>query len=374
MRVGILVYGLDRPLTGIGRYTVEYVRALAALPDAPDIMLLTAGASGPLADLGLPEIMLRGCRLLPGLLTLGNLLMPSLAEKYQLDVLHDTSGVAPFLSGAGQARIVLTLYDVIPWSAPGYSTRLDTLIHRRWLPWTVNRADAILTLSEASRGDIYRYLGVPPDRITVLRGGVDPLYQPAEPDAIQFARSRYNLGKHYLLYVGSIEERKNLRRVLEAFARLRGEGYPHQLAIVGPQKWKYGAILGAIQQHRLEEVVIFTGYVPQSDLPALYSGADVFVFPSLYEGLGLPVLEAMACGTAVVTSNVSSLPEVAGDAALTVNPTQTEAIVAAIRALLDDPILRDDLARRGRLRAAQFTWAEVARRGLGVYHQFVEAR
>jgi glycosyltransferase involved in cell wall biosynthesis len=374
MRVGILIYGLDRPLTGIGRYTVEYVRALAALPDAPDITLLTTGGSGPLADLELPEVPLRGCRLLPGLLTVGNLLLPRLAEKYQLDVLHDASGVAPFFFGAAKARIVLTLYDVIPWSAPGYSTRLDTLIHRHWLPRTVNHADALLTLSEASRRDIDRYLGVPPDRITVLRGGVDPLYQPAEPDAIQSARSRYNLGTHYLLYVGSVEERKNLRRVLEAFARLRGEGYPHQLAIVGPQKWKYGAILDAIQQHQLEETVIFTGYVPQNDLPALYSGAEVFVFPSLYEGLGLPVLEAMACGTAVVTSNVASLPEVAGDAALTVEPTQTEAIVAAIRALLEDSILRGDLARRGRVRAAHFTWAEVARRGLGVYHQLVEAQ
>jgi glycosyltransferase involved in cell wall biosynthesis len=359
LHLGLLAYGLDRPLSGIGRYTVELARALVTQPGLA-ITLLTAGE--PLAfngAEGLGRAALPGCSRLPALLTLGSGLMPTAARRARIRIIHDPTGVAPFLFGAAGARIIVTVHDVIPWAFPGASTLLDTLIYRHWLPRVISRAAGIVTVSETSRRDIVRFLAVPAERIYVVPEGVSACYQPAPPEAIADVRARYHLPDDFILYVGSAEPRKNLSRLIEACRALwsRGEGLPLVIA-------------GARQEHGKEDEparLIRLGYVPEVDLPALYSAARAFVFPSLYEGFGLPPLEAMACGTPVVCSNTSSIPEVVGEAALTVDPYNIEALAAALQRVLKDEPLRAELRARGLARAAAFTWERVARETLRVY-------
>jgi len=370
MRIGLIVYGLDRALSGISRYTLELVRALAALDARPDVVLLAAGGLGPLAN-GIPfgQVPLPGCRLLPALVAWGSLTLPRVIRRLGLDLVHDLSGISPFLLGAGDSAVTVTLHDVFAWSIPGHSTLADTLIYRHWLPRVLPRVNAVITDSNASRSDIEQYLPVDRSRLFVVPLGVHPRYYP-RPKAESIAlASRYGLPEGYFLFVGSVEERKNLRRLLQACARLWAAGEKRPLAVVGARRWKYSKILQTVQDLALESHVLFTGHVPDADLPALYGGADLFVFPSLYEGFGLPPLEAMACGTPVVTSNTSSLPEVVGDAAITVDPYDVEALAESMHRVLSDPDLADDLRQRGLERAAGFTWEQTARKTVEVYRE-----
>jgi glycosyltransferase involved in cell wall biosynthesis len=369
MRVGLLIYALDRPLTGIGRYTLELARALGAPQGDLQVTLLAAGNPGLLAGHGFRRIPLYGCRLLPGLVTLGNALIPLLARRFGLDIVHDPTGVTPFLFGAGEARTVVTVHDVFAWSCPGTSTLLDTLIYRHWLPRLLPRVDAVITDSEASRSDIVRFLGVPPTRIRVIYPGVSQAHRTGQEAEVDAVRSRYGLPERYILFVGSVEERKNLRGLLYAYAHLRTMEEVYPLVVVGPRRRKGSEIQRVLWELGLEQHVIFAGYVQEADLNAVYKGADLFVFPSLYEGFGLPPLEAMSCGTPVVTSNVSSLPEVVGDAAIMVDPYDVEALAQAMRRALTDADLRAGMREKGRERATQFTWERAARQTAAVYRE-----
>ncbi len=366
MRIGIITYALDRQRTGIGRYTIELLRAMVTLDEQPEIIVLSAGGTQSIRQLGLRCVPLHGSRLLPGLMTLGQLQLPFLVKRLGLDMIHDTTGMSPFFFSTGRTKTVVTLYDVFPLSFPGFSTTWDSLIYRRWLPRMMTQVDCVLTISDTSKADIVKHLDVDPSKIYNVSGGGNLVFGQSRHNSDIF--ERYQLPEDYILYIGSVEERKNLRRVFEAFAIIRHE-VNHKLVIGGPMKWKYHDIMETFRAHDLEHQVIFTGYVDDADLAALYQAADLFVFPSLYEGFGLPVLEAMASGTPVITSNVSSLPEVAGDAALFVDPYNTDAIVAAMRQVLSDADLQQKLRKAGLARASEFTWEQVARKTFQVYEQ-----
>jgi glycosyltransferase involved in cell wall biosynthesis len=212
-------------------------------------------------------------------------------------------------------------------------------------------------------------LDVEPNRVAVVYGGVDSGFHPIEDEAtLQAARVKYGLFSPFILYVGTIEPRKNLGRLLRAYTRLRAKyKTPHRLVVAGGLGWLYQDVLREIDELASEHEVIFLGRVPDEDLPTLYSLADVFAFPSLYEGFGLPPLEAMACGVPVVCSNTSSLPEVVGDAGILVSPYDIDALSEAIAGLLEDPARRSELAARGRERARLFTWERSARQLLAIY-------
>jgi glycosyltransferase involved in cell wall biosynthesis len=199
-------------------------------------------------------------------------------------------------------------------------------------------------------------------------------FRPVEAAEAGPVLEKYGVERPYILYVGALESRKNLPRLLEAYARLRKWSARWKLVIVGARKWKFTPIFEAVQRLGLEPHVHFTDYVADEDLPALYRGAELFAFPSLYEGFGLPVLEAMACGTPVVTSNRSSLPEVAGDAALLVDPLDVEAIAGAMQRVLADEALAAGLREIGLARAAQFTWERTARETVAVYKKAIDGR
>jgi glycosyltransferase involved in cell wall biosynthesis len=235
-------------------------------------------------------------------------------------------------------------------------------------------ADAIITPSQTVRQDVIRMLNVPPDRIVAIPEAPGPQYAPIDDeDALRKVRWKYRLPSRYVLSVGSLEPGKNRARLFQACAALRGEHAQAPVVVVGQPAWRYEGDYDVVRRLGLEERVRFLGFVPDEDMPALYSGATCLAFPSLYEGFGLPVLEAMACGAPVLTSNVSATAEVAGDAALLVNPYDTDALTEALDRLLTDAELRARLRGLGIERARQFSWQRAARQAAIVY-EIVAAR
>lgn len=378
MRVGYLTYGLDRSPTGIGRYALELLRALAALH--PEIVLLTTERSDPsgiwqkFEHHPLPGCgpLLR-CDLLPVLTTSGHLAVAAAVRRHRLDVIHDPNGIAPFLGPRAGARRVVTIHDAFPYVCPEKHNRADNWRYRWLLPYAARRADAIITVSQSSRRDLVAALGVPQKHIRITTEGVNARFRPVEDGPARRALlARYGITRPYVLYVGGINARKNISRLFEAFARVldicaASGNHAPQLVIAGKRQWRTEEIEATFHRLRLTDHVHFTGYAGDDDLPGLYSAAELLAFPSLNEGFGLPPLEAMACGTPVVTSNVSSIPEVVGDAALAVDPYDVEGLAAAMMQVLTDSALRGELRRRGLLHAAQFTWARAARETLDVY-------
>ncbi|NMB90815.1 MAG: glycosyltransferase family 4 protein, partial [Chloroflexi bacterium] len=315
---------------------------------------------------------LPGAGRVPGLLTLGQVEIALLARRHGLELLHDPVGVYPFAL-AGCARVV-TVHDAFPCVRPQTSTALERLLYRYWLPVALGQAGAVITVSAQSQADILRYYALPAEKVTVIPIARDPRFCPLPPEAVRPVLERHHIRGAYILYVGSLQPRKNLLRLLAAYRRLRAWSPGWRLVIVGARNYRQSIpVVAAIQDLGLEEWVQFTGFVEEEDLPALYNGADLFVFPSLYEGFGLPPLEAMACGVPVVTSNVSSLPEVVGDAALLVDPYQEEQIYTAMRRVLEDPQLAEDLRHKGLQRAARFTWQRMAEETLAVYREVLHS-
>jgi glycosyltransferase involved in cell wall biosynthesis len=319
-------------------------------------------------------IPLPGCRLLPVLLTLGSVLVPAIARRYGLDLVHDPTGALPFLFGTAHAHSIVTIHDVFVWSCPGNSSLLDTIIYRYWLPPLLSSGrQTVITDSDQSRRDIEKYLSVPASRLQVIPCGIGAQFRPLPPDSVRAElRIRFGISWPYILFVGSLTQRKNIARSLQAFAQLAPSFPDLRFVIAGPRSWKGTPVESLVAELGLHERVFLTGPVTDSDLPLLYNGARVFVFPSLYEGFGLPPLEAMACGVPVVTSNVSSLPEVVGEAALLVDPLDVDAIASAMLRLLSDPILAADLHQKGVDQAARFTWEHTSRETLSVYQKVLD--
>jgi glycosyltransferase involved in cell wall biosynthesis len=218
-----------------------------------------------------------------------------------------------------------------------------------------------------------RLLKVPESKVHVIYEAPAPAFRPIrQRQRLEEVRRRYGLAQRFILYVGTIEPRKNLPRLLEAFARLcRDDGIPHQLVLVGARGWGCEAVFQRIASLGLRDRVRFLGYIPFEDLAPLYNLGEVFLFPSLYEGFGLPVVEAMACGTPVITSANSSFGEIAGGAVVTVDPHDVDSIAWNLKRLLDDPDLRRAVGEKGLARARQFSWRQTAERTLEVYQRVV---
>jgi glycosyltransferase involved in cell wall biosynthesis len=292
------------------------------------------------------------------------------------DLFHATDFVLP--PTTQHSRTLLTVHDLSFVRDP----ESTTVQLRRYLnsvvPKSVAQAHHVLADSRATKDDLIELYKTAPDKITVLHSGVDARFAPekqrGEEERI---RRRYKLGHQpFILSLGTLQPRKNYSRLIAAFARVADvsrwiDGRPtsHNLVIVGKQGWLFDSIKADVARLGIRTRVIFPGYVEDQDLPALYRAADLFVFPSLYEGFGLPPLEAMACGTPVVTSNVSSLPEVVGEAGLTVDPTDIYALANAISRALQDVQLRQQMIEHGLARAAEFTWQRAARQLRQVYQQ-----
>lgn len=294
-------------------------------------------------------------------------------RKNPVDVLHVQFTAPPFCP----CPVVVSIHDLSFEHLPQTFNRRSRTQLRLTVRHSARRAARILSLSEHTRHDIIQTYGISPQRVSAIPIAAPDHFGPiTDTRELQRVRHTYGIDGDYILSVGSIQPRKNLARLVRAYAVLRGDSLADklpQLVLVGKCAWLYDETLRALDETNVKDAVVLTGYVPQSDLPALYSGALCFVYPSYFEGFGLPPLEAMKCGAAVIVGNRTSLPEVVGDAALTVDPFDVDAIANSIRKLINDSALRQELSVKGQERANGFNWQETARKTLAVYKEVSRA-
>jgi glycosyltransferase involved in cell wall biosynthesis len=294
------------------------------------------------------------------------LLLPRILQKLRPDLVHFTNYLAP---AACETPYVLSIHDMSLQLFPECHTWKKRLLTSRLLPLVAQRARLVLAPSESTRRDVVRLLGLDAAKVRVIPYAAGPSFRPVPPDYQRLQRL-YGVRPPYFLYVGTLEPRKNLERALRAFARALPSLPPEaSLVLVGQRGWKFAETLREAARPELQDRVVMPGYVPEQDLPALMSGALAFVYPSLYEGFGLPVIEAMACGTPVMTSRSSSLAEIADGAALMVDPRDEAAMAEGLRALAGDASLRARLAQQGRERAALFSWDRTGRETVAAYRE-----
>lgn len=295
--------------------------------------------------------------------------LPRAMRRRQTDLLHITYMAPPWPG----LRYVATIHDVIFKRHPEWFSLRDRLVLGAGIAQSVRRARAILTLSEHSRQDIHVIYGAPLDKIHAIHLAPDEIFSaPPTPDEIEQLKRARGLSAPYVLAVGSLQPRKNLVRLVRAFAAAKKRRpSTHKLMLVGKPAWPKSELETAIRTSGAASDIVFTGYVPDAELVRLYYGAEFFVYPSLYEGFGLPIVEAMACGVPVIASRSSSMPEITGDAALLIDPWQEDDLSAAIDRLRFDEALRHKLADQGRVRARLFSWKKTAAATRAVYEQAI---
>ncbi len=356
MRIGIDMLAVRREKTGVGQYAVNVVREMA-VRHSEDTLVVFSGAAifgtrSPIRRVLYEQLVL------PGLLDGEN----------DLDVVFCPTNVLPLLV---RKPAVLTIHDLSFMGYPRKFPLLNRLYYHVMYRLSARRALMIVAISNHTKADLVRWLGVPPDKVKVVYPGISERFR-REYDAeiVRQVLEKHDVRKPYVLFVGTLDPGKNAVSLIEAYARLVGEfDARYNLVVVGQQGRHYRQAFDAVRRLGLEGKVLFTGFVPDDELPSFYRAAALFVFPSLYEGFGLPVVEAMACGTPVVASNSSSLAEVAGDAALLFDPLDVNGMFGCMRRVLEDDAFRRELGARGMERARAFSWTAAAEE---IHHCLVE--
>lgn len=295
--------------------------------------------------------------------------LPILNFKNKIDLFHSPHFVFPIFN---PGKLILTIHDLTPLLFPDVFS-IKARIYMKTMIWLSKfKADKIITVSQNTKDDLVEMFNYNPEKIKVIYNGVDSSYEFIDnKKLISEIKYKYNTGENFLLYVGNIKPHKNLPVLLKALSNIDKQ---NKLIIVGKRDKAYNEIFDIIDQYNLKDRIIFTGFVSDEDLISLYNAATVFVYPSLYEGFGLPPLEAMACGTPVITSNVSSLPEVVGDAAITIDPNNVNGLAEAINRVLGDEVLQNTMIKKGIERAKEFTWEKTARETIRVYEEVLNQK
>jgi glycosyltransferase involved in cell wall biosynthesis len=374
---------LQKPATGMGQHLLHLLEGLDSLEEKDREYVLLAPRLRRAYTVRAPQLSerFREVEVVSALARLGDnveqvwweqvgIVLAGTREK--IDLLH-----CPYWSNPVWSPwpTVVTVHDVIQFVLPEYAWRKISRVYFGVVSAGARRADAVITVSECSKRDIVKLLGLAPERIHVIGNAVDEsLYPVRDAWLLKSVRERYGIEPRFVLYFGGFDLRKNVPRIIEAYGRLpEALRRVYQLVIAGRYQHLghplYPDPRETIRRLGLESHVVFTGQIREQDKAPLYSAATVFAFPSLYEGFGMPVLEAMACGTPVVTSTLSALPEVAGDAGLLVDPYDPDAICQALAELLESQARRDELSRRGLERARRFTWRQVAEQTVRVYKE-----
>jgi len=299
--------------------------------------------------------------------------LPLSIRNLKMDLFHGVDHIGvPFLYKSKTCRYVVTIHDLITRIYPRSFPIKQRLVQNTLLPHILDKTDKIIAVSCSTERDMRKFYPQHAEKVRVIYEGVESQFFPRHPREIEKVLSKYRLDFKYFLFLGTLEPRKNIVRLIEAFIRFKQEGdVGHKLVITGRKGWLYKEILERIQKSPFSPDIVFTDFVNDEDLPFLYSGAEMFLYPSLYEGFGLPVLEAMACGTPVITSNLSSLPEVMGEAGILVDPLKVEEIVLAMKKLSTDRELREELQKKGLERAKLFSWERAAKETLELYREML---
>jgi glycosyltransferase involved in cell wall biosynthesis len=371
MKIAIDVRTVLPNRSGVGNYVLHLVQNLRQVDPEPIYYFLAQKKNlsflGPLAFDQSPLLTIFSHENHP----LGDIwehfILPLRLMKNDIDIFHGPASLIPF--SKNHYKTVVTIHDLVAFLFPSTIPLKYGAYMRYLLRQAVKRADKIIAVSHHTKKDLIRILKVPPEKIEVIHEAPSPIFYPYDKKKAQARlKQQYGITKKFIYHLGNIEPRKNLIVLLEAFTRVCQDlGKEYQLVVSGQKGWLTRSLNQFFKKYSARDQVIFTGYVPMEDLPLFMNGAEVFVFPSLYEGFGLPVLEAMSCGTPIISSNCSSIPEIVGSAGILVDPNDIHALADRIIYLLKNEEERGRLSQLGKEQAARFLWNEVARKTLIVY-------
>lgn len=369
MKIAINGLFLSQKNTGGSRYLLDVVNGLK-IGRGEEYFLYASNDIYRRRIVTNDSVKMRDCGLVhasrPLRLIWENLYFSSALRAEKVDLLHAAAFTLPYNISC---RSVITIFDLTFFTMPHVHEKSKVAYFRKMIPPTLNRADKIIAISQQTKNDIIKLFNIADEKVEIIHIGVGMRFKPvARDDGFNRMRKKHGLPESYILFVGTIEPRKNLCNLIRAYSEMQKRGFPHSLVIVGKRGWGYKEIFNVIRKLKVKSI-IFTDFVDDADMPFIYNGADVFVYPSFYEGFGIPVVEAMACGVPVVTSNVSSMAEIAEGAAALVDPYQAEQISAAIERILEDKAYARTLVAQGLSRAAMFSQEKMVSMTQGVYHK-----
>ena len=371
LRIGLDGDVLGRRRTGDESYLVSLMRGLHGIDNDNEYVVYVRDAEA-VANL-FPELSRFGFEnVRPRSIWLRYAMgLPWLLRRRPVDLLH----VQYFIPPMTPCPTVLTIHDLSFVVHPEFFSRRDRLLLQRLVPRSIKRADRIITDMDVTKQDMVRIYDVDPERIEVIPLAADPRYGPLDRGRCRESVAKsFGIDGPFVLYVGTFQPRKNVEPLIRGYTLMReGSDLSHKLVLVGKPKHQYESVFEAIETSPFRDDIILTGFVEDDDLPVLYNAADVFVFPTLFEGFGLPVVEAMACGTPVITTNVSCLPDVSGEAAMLVDPNDPEAFATAMTNVLSDEAVARQMTERGFARAAGYSWERTARETVAVYRKVINA-
>ncbi|GAH31265.1 unnamed protein product [marine sediment metagenome] len=363
MRIGVMLRNVGEK-GGVGLYTRNIVKNLLEIDKDNQYVLFYQGKRRKTSFSGYSNVEEQWINV-PYKMLWDQIFIPFSALKSRIDLLFSPKWTVPLVL---PCKTVIVVPDVGYYLYPEFYGLKDILYLKFIIPLYLRKTTRIIAVSHTSKKDIIKFTGVDKSKIVAIHVATDIFTGPLNSSFIEKVKTKYALPSRFILHVGIIYPEKNVERLIQAFAKV-AEKFPHKLVLVGGFRWKYSRVFGLIEEFNLKDKVIITNWIPRSELPAFYKLADLFAFPSLYEGFGVPVLEAMACGCPVVTSSTGATPEIVGDAALIVNPKSVDEIYKATVRVLEDEKLKKELVSKGYARAKKFSWEKSARETLSVFKE-----
>jgi glycosyltransferase involved in cell wall biosynthesis len=363
---------------GIGSYAENLLAQLGAVAPEITVTAVLQSDDAPLraaipSRVRILQLPARFFRRLPVRLVFEQVLLPLLARRYRVDVIHSLHYSLPLLPA--RARCVVTMHDMTAYLLPHMHTRAKGAYMRFFIRRAIRRADRLIFVSSSALDDCRRWFGLPLRNAVVVHHGKSDAFRPkGSAEELAAVRARYRLPDRYLLYLGTLEPRKNVPLLLRAFAELARRHPEARLVIAGKKGWHFDEIFHTVASLNLEDHVLFTGYIDEADKPALMRGGSLFVYPSLHEGFGIPVLEAMASGVPTIAGNRTSIPEIAGDGALLINPESLPELSNALEFLYSNPVARAGLVAKGLEQAARFSWKKTAEETAAIYRETARSK
>lgn len=353
--------------TGIGTYTENLVKNIIATDKNNKYTLFWCGENYETLKNRNSKIILTGEKNNSFWL---KSYIPNLINNSNYDIFHITQNGIDLPDIYGDIKIVTTVHDLIPYTMPETVGKKYKKKFLSQMPFILDKSDAIITVSQYSKNDIIKYFDIDPNKIFVTYLATDIIFKPIDIRYCKnYIRGKYNITNDFILYLGGFSQRKNVAGLINAYAKVKDSLENIKLVIIGVPREEHNTLSKIISKHKLENDVVFTGFVPSNELPYFYNAALTFVYPSFYEGFGLPPLECMSCGTPVITSNVTSIPEIVKGCAITINPSDIDDLAAAIFEVLTDNDLYNMLILNGLNRSKKFSWEATAKNTIDVYNQ-----